>query len=278
VYWRSIGAGHNVEACCDAADRGKEGPVDVPTSASIHMCARGAGSDRSLGALESLAMVARYQAGESVYRCNDPVEHWYRMVRGVARKSALSGDGRRHIVDFMLPGDFFGFGLPRRRHFCVEAIFPGTLIARYPRTIVERLADADPLVARNIRELAFETIARLQGRMVILSRSKALERVSSFVLEMADRNRIGPNNPVFLPMSRYDIADYLGLAVETVSRALTELRQRQAIAFRSVRQIRICDRAALEDLAEKLAEPGAQLSGPGPAASTNRSEANQLSN
>jgi CRP/FNR family transcriptional regulator, nitrogen fixation regulation protein len=251
--------------------------VDIPTSASIHVSARGARSDRSLGALEHLAVVARYEAGESVYRCNDPVEHWYRVVRGAARKSALSGDGRRHIVDFMLPGDFFGFGLSRPRHFCVEAIFPGSLIARYPRASVERLADCDPPVAHDIRELAFETIARLQGRMVILSRSKALERVSSFLLEMADRSRIGSNYPVFLPMSRYDIADYLGLAVETVSRALTELRQRQVIAFRSVRQVRICDRAALEELVEKLAEPGAQLSRQRPAALASRSETNQLS-
>jgi CRP/FNR family nitrogen fixation transcriptional regulator len=234
--------------------------VDTLISAPIQRCAREIRDDtpsgaRSLGPLERLAVVARYEAGESVYRCNDPIEHWYRVVRGAARKSALSGDGRRHIVDFMLPGDLFGFGLARSRHFCVEAIFPGTLIARYPRMSVERLADADPLIARNIRELAFETIVRLQGRMVILGRSKALERVSSFLLEMADRSRMSLNHAVFLPMSRYDIADYLGLAVETVSRALTELRRRHAIAFRSVRQVRICDRAALEGLAEKRAEP-----------------------
>jgi CRP-like cAMP-binding protein len=234
--------------------------VDSPISAPIQKCApeiRGDRpfSDRSLGALERLAVVARYETGESVYRCNDPIEYWYRVVRGAARKSALSGDGRRHIVDFMLPGDFFGFGLARPRHFWVEALFPGALIARYPRVSVERLADCDPLIARNIRELAFEAIARLQGRMVILSRSKALERVSSFLLEMVDRSRISPSHAVFLPMSRYDIADYLGLAVETVSRALTELRQRHTIAFRSVRQVRICDRAALEGFAEKRAEP-----------------------
>jgi CRP-like cAMP-binding protein len=227
--------------------------VDIRISAPIQKCAGEIHGDRSLGALERLAVVARYEAGESVYRCNDPIEYWYRVVRGAARKSALSGDGRRHIVDFMLPGDFFG--LARPRHFCVEALFPGTLIARYPRVSVERLADCDPLIARNIRELAFEAIARLQGRMVILSRSKALERVSSFLLEMVDRSRISPSHAVFLPMSRYDIADYLGLAVETVSRALTELRQRHTIAFRSVRQVRICDRAALEGLAEKRAEP-----------------------
>jgi CRP/FNR family nitrogen fixation transcriptional regulator len=240
--------------------------MDNPNSASNRVSSRGDRCDRSLGALEHLAVVARYEAGESVYRCNDPAGHWYRVVRGAARKSALSGDGRRHIVDFMLPGDFFGLGLCRPRDFCVEAIFPGSLIARYQRASVEQLADCDPLIAHNIRELAFETIARLQRRLVILNRSKALERVSSFLLEMADRSRIGPSHPVFLPMSRYDIADYLGLAVETVSRALTELRRRRAIVFRSARQVRICDRAALEVFAEKLAESHAHLSTNTPAA------------
>jgi len=251
--------------------------VDIPMSASIHDPVRGARDDRSLGALEHLALVARYEAGESVYRCNDPIEYWYRVIRGAARKSALSGDGRRHIVDFMLPGDFFGFGLVRPRQFCVEALFPGTLIACYPRARVERLADSDPLVAGSIRELAFETIVRLQGRMMILSRSKALERVSSFLLEMADRSRVGPSHPVYLPMSRYDIADYLGLAVETVSRALTELRQRHAITFRSVRQVRICDRPALQELAEKMAEPAIPASARGSTARAARYETNQLS-
>jgi CRP/FNR family nitrogen fixation transcriptional regulator len=248
--------------------------VDIPKSASIQVFARGVRCDSSLGALEHLAVVAQYEAGESVYRCNDPAGHWYRVVRGAARKCALSGDGRRHIVDFMLPGDFFGLGICRPRHFCVEAIFPGSLIARYRRDSVEQLADSDPLIAQNIRELAFETIARLQSRLVILNRSKALERVSSFLLEMADRSRIGPSHPVFLPMSRYDIADYLGLAVETVSRALTELRQRQAIVFRSARQVRICDRAALEEFAEKLAESDEHPSTHRPVAVANRSRKN----
>jgi CRP/FNR family transcriptional regulator, nitrogen fixation regulation protein len=199
--------------------------------------------------LDSLATLAPYDAGEPVYRCHDPIDHWYRVIRGAARKSALSADGRRHIVDFLLPGDFFGFADSATRHFCVEALFPATLVARYPRAAAERLADSNPPIARMIRELAFASIARLQRRMVILSGSRALERVSAFLLEMADRGRLTPAHTVFLPMSRYDIADYLGLAVETVSRALTELRDRGVIVFRSVRQVRLCDRSALQELA-----------------------------
>ncbi len=201
-------------------------------------------------------MIAEYDIGEPVYRCNDMIEHWYRVVGGAARKTALSGDGHRHIVDFLFPGDFFGFGIYGHRAFGVEAIIPGTLVARYPRGNAERLADSDPQIARNIREATFESISRLQRRMITIGRSSALEKVSTFLLEMADRTHTLATHAVFLPMSRYDIADYLAMAVETVSRALTELRGRHTIAFRGVRRVRICDRSALEDVANGLDEAG----------------------
>jgi CRP/FNR family transcriptional regulator, nitrogen fixation regulation protein len=196
-------------------------------------------------ALERLAVAERYKNGEAVYRCNEPIDYWYRIVGGAARKCSSTADGYRHIVDFLLPGDLFGFGARGVRPFCVEAIVPGTLIARYPRQNAERLADSDPQVSREIREAAFDSIARLQRRRVILSRTSAIERVGAFLVEMADRGHTGPSETVSLPMSRYDIADYLGMAVETVSRALTELRTRRAIALNGVRRVRICDRPAL---------------------------------
>jgi CRP-like cAMP-binding protein len=226
--------------------------VDIPP-ASIRESTEGIPQARPLLALESLAILDRYESGESVYRCNDSIEHWYRILGGAARASAVSGDGRRHIVDFIFPGDLFGFGVFGGRQFCVEAIVPGTLIARYPRRSAERLADSDPQIARTIREVAFESIARLQRRMVMLGRTSALEKVSAFLLEMSDRSEAAAAHGVLLPMSRYDIADYLAMAVETVSRTLTELRARHTIAFRSVRQVRICNRVALEEFAGGVA-------------------------
>jgi CRP/FNR family nitrogen fixation transcriptional regulator len=230
--------------------------MDMTPSAPVREVAERMPLERPLTAMESLAISARYANGEAVYRCNDPIEHWYRIVEGAARKCALTADGYRHIVDFFLPGDLFGFNTRRDRSFCVEAIVPGTLIVRYPRRSVELLADSDPQIARGIREAAFDSIARLQRRMIILARTSALERVGAFLLEMSDRSRSGPLQTVFLPMSRYDIADYLGMAVETVSRALTELRARRTISLRGVRRVQICDRAALEDLADRLTDFG----------------------
>jgi CRP-like cAMP-binding protein len=209
--------------------------------------------------LEHLATVARYKTGDWVYRSSDPIEHWYRIVEGAARKSVLSGDGRRHIVEFLVPGDLFGFSAASVRYFGVEALVAKTLIARYPRRGAEGLANSDPQLARELRELAFESVARLQRRIVTLARSTAIERVSAFLLEMADRGHTAPTDAVPLPMSRYDIADYLGLAVETVSRTLTELRGRDVIAFRSVRELLIPDRGVLKELAEGLTCVGTPL-------------------
>jgi CRP-like cAMP-binding protein len=230
--------------------------MDLTPSAPIREIAEVMALAKPLSALDRLAMTARYETGETVYRCNDPVEYWYRIVAGSARKSAVTADGYRHIVGFLLPGDLFGFGARGVRPFCVEAIVPATLIVRYPRRSAEQLADSNPQIARAIREAAFDSIARLQRRVVILARTSALERVGAFLLEMEDRGHSVSPHTVFLPMSRYDIADYLGMAVETVSRALTELRARRAIILRGVRRVQICDRTALEDLADRRGEFG----------------------
>jgi CRP-like cAMP-binding protein len=202
------------------------------------------------GTLESLATQIRCKVGETVYHCAEATHYWYRIVVGAARKTALTADGSRHIVDFLLPGDFFGFGSGNTHHFSVETIAAGTIVARYPRRDAERLSESDPEVSRHIREVAFASIDRLQTRMVILGRTSALEKVSAFLLEMADRSHTGPPNSVVLPMSRYDIADYLAIAVETVSRTLTELRGRGVICLGGVRRVRICDRAALESIVQ----------------------------
>jgi CRP/FNR family transcriptional regulator, nitrogen fixation regulation protein len=206
--------------------------------------------------LERLAIVARYETEQPIYRYGDPAEHWFRIVSGAARKSSLSGEGQRHIVDFLLPGDFFGFSVWGGHQFDTEAIAAGTLVARYSRSSVEGLADSDPQIARYIRRIAFASIVRLQRRTVLLGRSRALEKVSAFLLEMADRSCRERTDWMCLPMSRSDIADYLAMAVETVSRTLTTLRSHRAIAFRErdARQVQICDPMLLEQFANQLEE------------------------
>lgn len=203
-------------------------------------------SREALEVLDPLGTVTRYQQGNEIYGPDDPAEHWYRVIAGMARKCGLTADGRRQIVEFLLPGDFFGLVTRYEHHFAVEAVTDGTEVARYPRGNIERLADFDPRVGRLIREAAFEAISRSQARIPILGRMNARERVGAFLIEMAERSRPAAPDVVVLSMSRYDIADYLGLAAETVSRTLSDLLQSGAIQFEGMRRVRILDRAALE--------------------------------
>jgi CRP-like cAMP-binding protein len=201
-------------------------------------------------AMERLATMSLCSLGSTVYDWSETADHWYSIVAGAARKCVLMADGRRQILEFLLPGDLFGFGAWDEHRFTVEVVSEGTLIARYPRQSVERLAESDPQVARELRQMVFDAIARLQERIVILGRKTARGKVSAFLLEMAHRSSGENINSVLLPMSRYDIADYLALAVETVSRALTDLRRRGLITLVSTRQVWIVDRQALEEESE----------------------------
>jgi CRP/FNR family nitrogen fixation transcriptional regulator len=224
--------------------------MEISSAASsgerVERFSRDSSPETAYESLQQLAVVARYDTDQPIYRSNDPAQYWFRIVAGAARKAALSGDGRRHIVDFLLPGDFFGFCPSSGHHFCVEATVAGTLVARYLRRSVERLAESDPQVARHIRQATFESIARLQRMTLILAGGSALEKIGAFLLEMANRTSVEETRWVCLPMSRSDIADYLAMAVETVSRTLTELRARRAIAYCDARRVQICDRQVLE--------------------------------
>ena len=197
------------------------------------------------GAMEALATTLHYRRGQEIYAADAPAEYWYRMVRGSARKYESRPDGRRQIVDFLLPGNFFGLVTAHAHRFSVEAVSDGTAVARYPRRKVERLVDFDPRIGRRIREAAFEASSRLEARLVILGRMSAAEKVGAFLIEIAARTRGTMPDGLELSMSRYDIADYLGLAAETVSRTLSDLRQSNAIRFEGTHRIRILDRAAL---------------------------------
>jgi len=196
-------------------------------------------------AMASLARIRSCRRGQRIYGPDDPAIYWYRIASGAARKCALLADGRRRIVDFLFPGDFFGFATRHRHAFGAEAIAEGTLVALYPREGVEMLVDRDPELGRQIRDMAFDAVTRSQARMLILGRVTAREKVGAFLIEMAERSPTA--NAVVLPMSRYDIADYLAMSVETVSRSLSDLKHRGTITFADIHRVRILDHDALDD-------------------------------
>jgi CRP/FNR family nitrogen fixation transcriptional regulator len=195
-----------------------------------------------LANLDALASVSQYRRGQEICGDGRLADRWYYVVQGAARRCIARRDGRRQIVDLLLPGNFFGFTLGDTYDFAVEAVSRGTVVAIYPRRRVEALADSDPSLARELREVAFAAMSRLQEQLLIMGRTTALEKVGSFILDMEARLPDSRGDNVVLPVSRYDIADYLGVSVETVSRSLTHLKHRGVIALSGTRTVRIIDR------------------------------------
>ena len=202
-------------------------------------------------ALEALAIVSRYQRDEEIYPQQGGVECWYRVVSGAARRFSVCAEGRRQIVDLLLPGDFFGFGVRGTHAFAAEAIVPDTVVARYPASRIETLATSNPRAAQDLSGIVLDAISRLHSLLLILGRTTAEQKVGSFLLHMQERARNGGADRLTLPVSRYDIADFLALSVETVSRSLTGLKERGVITLSGPRDIEIIDHNALAEPEER---------------------------
>ena len=199
-----------------------------------------------LFALDRLGTRLGFARDCQIFAEGDAAQHMYKVLSGTVRVCKVLPDGRRHIASFHFAGDFFGFEDLTLRHHSAEAI-GDVVVMRYPRLAIEQAAAREPALARRLREMALDELAAAHQRMLCLGRKTATERVVSFLLDMAERD--GVDEPIELPMSRYDIADYLGLTIETVSRVLGALRCAGAIAVPQAQRIDILDRPALDEVA-----------------------------
>lgn len=201
---------------------------------------------RQFESLTSLSSVVRCSRTQQIYRQGEPADRWFWIILGTARRSIIRSDGRRQIVDLLLPGDCFGFTNAAEYEDSVEAVARETYVAGCVRRDAEAAAESNPQLAREIRRATFETLSRLQSQLVIVGCVTANEKVGAFLLEMLARLSGRSDSWLVLPVSRYDIADYLGLSVETVSRSLTHFKQQGAIKLFGPRSMGIVNRTALE--------------------------------
>ena len=179
-----------------------------------------------------------------IYGENEPAEYLYKVVSGSVRTYKVLNDGRRQIGAFYLPGDVFGLEVGDTHTFSAEAIVNSRVLV-IKRSALVSLAARDTETARRLWTMTAGELQRVQAHILLLIKT-AQERVAGFLLEMASRVPVG--NEIDLPMSRQDIADYLGLTIETVSRTLTQLENTAAIAVPSSRRIVLRNRAALNRL------------------------------
>jgi CRP/FNR family transcriptional regulator, nitrogen fixation regulation protein len=193
------------------------------------------------GPIELMGASMPFARNAEIYGENEPADYLYKVISGTVRTYKVLSDGRRQIGAFYLPGDMFGLETGQEHAFSAEAISDARVLV-IRRSAVMGLAERDNSVARQLWDLTGRELRRVQEHIMLLVKT-AQERVVSFLLEMAARAPVG--NAIELPMSRQDIADYLGLTIETVSRTLTHLESTAAIELPSSRHIVLRNRAAL---------------------------------
>ncbi|WP_157223278.1 helix-turn-helix domain-containing protein [Rhodovulum sp. PH10] len=197
-----------------------------------------------ISALDTLGVRMSYARNAEIFGEGEPTHYVFKVVAGAARTYKVLDDGRRQISAFYLPGEVFGLEATDTHHCSAESVGRSIFLV-IKRTALLSLARTDHQTTHLMWRLTAHELERVQTHMLVLIRS-AQERVACFLLEMAER--MGTGDVVELPMSRQDIADYLGLTIETISRTLTQLEGNGAIAVPTCRRIVLCDRAALKRL------------------------------
>jgi len=186
-----------------------------------------------------------YRKDEEIYGEDQRAEYVYQIVRGAVRTYKLTSDGRRQIGAFHLPGDVFGLESGTNHRLAAEAI-SDTTVRLVKRSSLERAANDNVQVARKLWGITAGELLHAENHMLLLGRKSAMERVANFLLEM-DR-RLAVAGLMALPMCRRDIGDYLGLTLETVSRALSQLHGEGVLGFSGARQIVLRNRQRLRNM------------------------------
>ena len=201
-------------------------------------------------ALEAAAGEVLLPVGATLASEGDPRREVYTVTRGMLRRVRLLPDGRRLVAGFLMAGDFIGFsGAPHYRH-TLEAVTDCVLCV-FPMQSMRSLCQRYPELESGMLAQACSELDATRGSLMLLARLGPGERLAGFLVELGERQqaRGGPAHHVDLPMTRADIADHLGLTIETVSRSFTKLRQSGAIAFEDPRRIDLVDVAALRQAA-----------------------------
>jgi CRP/FNR family transcriptional regulator, nitrogen fixation regulation protein len=220
-------------------------PVTRPPHGRIPQAPRAsrpAGSVLDLaGHMDIMGAPMSFSRNTEIYGENEPAGYLYKVVSGAVRTYKIFDDGRRQIGGFYFPGDIFGLEHGESHQFSAEAI-DNCVVLVVRRSALVALAERDGDIARQLWSHTAAELQRVRAHMLLLIKS-AEQRVACFLMEMAGRR--SSHEVVELPMSRQDIADYLGLTIETVSRTLTHLEAKAAITLPTSRRVVLRNRTAL---------------------------------
>jgi CRP/FNR family transcriptional regulator len=202
--------------------------------------------------LFEISSLQEVHAKEIIFWEGDPNRYVYEVLEGVVLLYKLTPDGRRQITDFVYPGQPFGMGAGDRHTYTAEAV-TGARLCRYSHDRLDQSMTIYPALGQTVLAWTSNELAVAQDQMLLLGRKSAMEKIASFLLRLSERNDERDEDPLhlFVPMTRNDIGDYLGLTTETVSRTITRLDKMGVIARLDERDIVIRDYDQLIDLADE---------------------------
>ncbi|MEQ8700417.1 MAG: helix-turn-helix domain-containing protein [Bauldia litoralis] len=190
------------------------------------------------------------QPGEMLFLESDPANSLFVITDGSIKLYKMLSDGRRQITGFLFRSDFLGLAFRDRYAYSAEALSL-TTVCRFPKDRLEALLDEFPEMERRLLSIASNELASAQDQMLLLGRKTAEEKLASFLWLLSRRATLKEldGKTIDLPMTRMDMADYLGLTIETVSRSFSALRRKEIIAFTTPQRMQITDLSAMAALA-----------------------------
>jgi CRP/FNR family transcriptional regulator len=206
----------------------------------------------TLADFKKLGPRLRLSARQTLFREGDPLARVFTLTRGSLKLYKVLPDGRRQIVGFRFAGDFLGISVGEEHAFTATLLEDSELCS-FPTARFAAFLAAHPAIEHGLYELAARELDAVQLQLVVLGRKSASERLASFLLTIANRMNHGgarTSGIILLPMSRTDIADFLGLTKETVSRVFSAFRAGRLIRLGTLHEVEIIDRGALERIAE----------------------------
>lgn len=205
-----------------------------------------------LALMKQMGWSLRLRAGQTLFHEGDPATRVFSVTRGSLKLYKLLPDGRRQVTGFLFPGDFLGIAVDDEHAFTAEAMEESQL-CWFPRSRFDAFVEEHGEMERALYRLAAHELAAAQRQMVLLGRKTAEERLASFFVDRirdAEKASGARESMIDLPMGRTDIADYLGLTKETVSRVLASLKNKRVMRLEALNRVEILDRRALEATAE----------------------------
>ncbi len=218
---------------------------------SAHRAAAATGLERTPGTsplndvFATVGAALDFGRNAEIFGASEEAEFFYQVVSGAVRTYKVLEDGRRQIGAFYLPGDVFGLEAGKRHAFTAEAIV-GSTVRVAKRSQILTMGLADPDLGQSLWMAATKGLRAAQEHLLVLGRKTAEERVATFLLDIARRE--DAHEVIELPMSRQDIADYLGLTIETISRTMTSLESEKAIELPSARRVVVKSASRLRQL------------------------------